>query len=206
MSLWRRLFGLTTSPSQSAGESVLPAGVARTLDAPDWVPSDEESERVAVFARRVARELRSASLPPSREGANHWVVSYDVEEAVWYPAAPGSWAAKNGRTRDGWSQGSCLLLFLDGRLAQGQWFGEVDPSGESVGIDNVVAPQAPMSRWSSGNLSRWRQGGGGLHPKAAEHFKGFWPEPRSPLPAWAGTSAQLKRLLTDRHSQLPRYF
>ena len=53
---------------------------------------------------------------------------------------------------------------------------------------------------------RWRQGSGGLNSQAREHFKGFWPRPRSDLPDWAGTSAQLKRFLLDRQSGTPRYY
>jgi len=97
------------------------------LPAPDWTPPDRPAERLAAFAERVARELKTARVPPSRDAGNHWVISYDVYEAVWYPADARSWAVTHGRLRDGWSHGSCLLLFQTGQLAQGNWFGVPPP-------------------------------------------------------------------------------
>lgn len=204
MSLFRRLFSPTDSPkpeSRSSSEAVRHA-----LGPPDWTPPDQAAERLVTFAKRVARDLRSSTFPPARPGGDHWVVSYDVYEAVWWVADPRSWAAQHGQVRDGWSQGMCLLLFTNGALGQGYWFGEVDPMGTSIGIDQVAPPGLPGARWSTGNLARWRSGGGGLHPKAREHFKGFWPQPRTPIPPWAGTSMQLKRFLTEKRPQVPRYY
>ena len=177
-----------------------------TLTAPTWNPSDPAAQRVAAYARKVARELTAAGVAPTVEGGNFWIASFDVHEAIWYPAAPGSWAAKNNRMRDGWSQGGCLVLFTSGEVASGEWFGEVEPTRGAIEVDAVAPLSTPAHRWSSGNLARWRNGTGGLHPSAREHFKGFWPGPRKPLPDWAGTSAQLKSLLTTQQPQVPRYY
>lgn len=207
MGLWHRFFGTKTETSDTAGgwkSTVTPA--PQVLPRPEWSPLEPAGERLAAYGRRVARELNERNLPPSREGGNHWVISYDVAEAVWWVAESGSWAAKNGRIRDGWSQGPCLLLFTNGVLGQGTWFGEVDPTGASVGIDDVGPLTLPSRRWAAGNLGRWRPGPGGLNPKAREHFKGFWPEPRQPFSPWAGTSAQLKHFLAEGRSQIPRSY
>lgn len=190
----------------SANKAPREASKDDTIEPPHWVPDTPEARRLSTYGVKVARELRSENFPFSRPGTNYWVVSYDVREAIWYPAAPGSWSHKNGRVRDGWSQGACLILFGEGQLAQGEWYGEVDVRGTSIGVDSVTNPKWPESRWSAGNFGRWRQGGGGLNPEARENFKGRWPDRDKKVPLWAGTSAQLKRLLEQRRSQVPRYF
>jgi hypothetical protein len=213
MALWGRLFGSKaeraasgkqTHSGNDSGKAILDG--RQILACPDWFPPDPAAQRLVAFGKRVAGELRRRGIPTSREGGNHWVVSYDVAEAVWWVAEPGSWADKHGLIRDGWSQGHCLLLFTNGVLGQGSWVGEVDPKGTSVKIDDVEPLSIPSHRWAGGNLGRWRSGTGGLNPKAQEHFKGFWPGPREPLSPWAGTSSALKRFLTEGGSQLPRYY
>lgn len=175
---------------------------------PGWTPPDRDAVRLAGHARRIAADLRAADLPPSRPGGNHWVISYDVVEAAWFPAEPDSEAARRGLSRDGFSRGQCLLLFFDGRLAQGDWYGEVDPRGERVRIDAVTAPRLPEHAWSAANVARWRSGGrGGRYPHAHQHFRGFWPPPAKPLAPWEGTVRQLDQFVADGHrSQLPRHF
>ena len=199
MSFWSRLFGGADEPVPKASDNTLTPPAPRE-------PADADERRLHSFARRVASELTAAAVPPSRQGGNHWVVSYDVHEAVWFLVRSGTWADRAGHSRDGRSQGACLLLFRDGRLGQGEWFGELNPLGESVGISDVAPLTGPDWRWSGGNLGSWKAGGGGLHPEAREHFRGLWPAPRKTLGPWAGTSMQLKRLLTEKRSQVPRYF
>lgn len=167
---------------------------------------DPNLKRLVEYAQRVAHQLTANGVPVSHPGANYWVVSYDVTQAIWHPPIPGTWASRTGHTRGGWSQGNCLILFQDGCLASAGWYGEVDPLCHALAIDDVRNVYISDHRWSAGNLGRWKRGGGDLNPDATEHFKGFWPQPRNQLPPWAGTSAQLKRLLNDRKSQVPRYY
>lgn len=181
--------------------------LAKPLDIPQPAPTgSSDLRRLFQYGQRVARELISDGVPMSQPGANYWVVSYDVTEAIWHPPVEGTWASRTGHTRGGWSQGHCLILFQNGCLADAEWYGEVDPLCHPLAIDNVKNIYIPDHRWSAGNLGRWKRGGGDLDPGATEHFKGFWPRPRNPLPPWAGTSAQLTRFLNDRKSQVPRYY
>lgn len=198
---WRK--GSTKAPPpEAAKDSPKRSG---SLVAPDWTPSDEASRRLAAFAQRVARDLRAAGGEGRREGANYWVVSYDVSEAIQLQY-PRDYRGKYAPALQGWSQGNCLLLFTDGKLGTAYWFGEVDPRGPYIEMTDISPPNNSSHRWSDGNLSRWRQGGGGMHPEARYHYKGFWPQPRKELNPWEGASRLLKRFSTTKSAALPRYY
>lgn len=207
MSLFRQLFGAgRLSADATANEAIADKSHEFALAVPSWTPRDVASRRLVTFGLKVAQELTSLGVEPTVTGGNYWVISYDVHEAIWYTAAPGSWAERHGRIRDGWSQGECLILFQSGELACAEWFGEVDLSRGNVKVENPAPLTDPDARWSSGNLARWREGTGGFHPDAREYFRGFWPIQNKPLPDWASTSAQVKHFLVTHNPRTPRYY